>query len=43
MPFASKHQMRWMFANKPKMAKEWVKKYDQDLRKLPEKKTKKGK
>ncbi len=24
MPFQSKSQMAWMFANKPKMAKEWA-------------------
>ena len=24
MPFASKKQMRWMFATKPAMAKEWA-------------------
>ena len=24
MPFKSKTQARWMFANKPKMAKEWA-------------------
>ena len=24
MPFKSKAQMRWMFANKPGMAKEWA-------------------
>lgn len=24
MPFKSKAQERWMFANKPKMAKEWA-------------------
>ena len=24
MPFKSKAQARWMFANKPKMAKEWA-------------------
>ena len=27
MPFKSKKQMRWMFANEPEMAKDWVKKY----------------
>lgn len=24
MPFQSKSQMGWMFANKPKMAKQWA-------------------
>ena len=24
MPFKSKAQMKWMFANKPQMAKEWA-------------------
>ena len=26
MPFKSKDQEKWMFANHPKMAKEWAKK-----------------
>lgn len=26
MPFKSKAQAKWMFANKPKMAKEWASK-----------------
>ena len=25
MPFKSKKQLRWMFPNKPKMAKKWAK------------------
>jgi hypothetical protein len=25
MPFRSKSQQKWMFANKPKMAKQWAK------------------
>lgn len=25
MPFKSKDQMKWMYANKPEMAKEWSK------------------
>lgn len=25
MPFKSQAQMKWMYANKPKMAKEWAK------------------
>lgn len=27
MPFKSMKQMKWMFAEKPEMAKEWVGKY----------------
>lgn len=27
MPFKSTKQRRWMWANKPKMAREWTKKY----------------
>jgi hypothetical protein len=27
MPFKSAKQRRWMFANKPKLAKKWAKKY----------------
>jgi hypothetical protein len=27
MPFRSARQRRWMFANKPRLAKEWAKKY----------------
>ncbi len=27
MPFQSAKQERWMFANKPEMAKDWAKKY----------------
>lgn len=26
MPFVSKKQARWLFANKPRMAKEWASK-----------------
>lgn len=25
MPFKSKAQMKWMYSNKPKMAKKWAK------------------
>ena len=35
MPFRSKAQMKWMFANKPKMAKKWADKYGVGKR-LPE-------
>lgn len=27
MPFRSTKQRRWMFANKPKLAKKWARKY----------------
>lgn len=27
MPFKSKKQVGWMFANKPKLAKKWARKY----------------
>lgn len=27
MPFKSKKQFRWMWKNKPELAKEWTKKY----------------
>ena len=37
MPFQSKSQMRWMFSQKPEMAKRWAKETD-DPKKLPEKK-----
>jgi len=33
MPFKSKAQRRWMFANKPQMAKQWQK--ETGKRKLP--------
>lgn len=41
MPFASKLQAKWMYANKPKLAKEWAKKTP-NFKSLP-KKTKKSK
>lgn len=34
MPFQSKAQARWMFANKPKMAKEWAS-VTPSIKKLP--------
>lgn len=40
MPFVSKQQERWMFANKPKMAKEWASKTP-DIRSLPQRVKKK--
>lgn len=36
MPFRSRSQQRWMFANKPEMAERWAKETP-DIRKLPEK------
>jgi hypothetical protein len=36
MPFKSKKQAKWMFANKPKMAKEWASK-TKSFKKLPNK------
>ena len=41
-PFASKAQMRWMFAKKPAMAKRWAKK-TKNTKSLPDKVKKKGK
>lgn len=35
MPFKSKAQERWMWANKPKMAKEWESKTP-DRKRLPQ-------
>jgi hypothetical protein len=37
MPFKSKAQMRWMFANHPEMAKRWAD-HTKDMKALPEKK-----
>lgn len=39
MPFRSKAQMRWMFANHPKMAKQWAKDTNRDMKDLPNKVT----
>jgi len=33
MPFKSVKQRKWMFANKPKLAKKWVKKYGAKIKK----------
>lgn len=33
MPFRSAKQRRWMFANIPKIAKKWAKKYGTKVRK----------
>ena len=38
MPFKSKAQAKWMFANKPKMAKEWASKTP-SFKKLPNRKS----
>ena len=35
-PFRSKSQQRWMFSNKPEMAKEWAAETP-NIKKLPEK------
>ena len=40
MPFKSKAQAKWMFKNKPKMAKEWASK-TKSIKSLPKKKKKK--
>lgn len=40
MPFKSKAQRRWMYANDPEMAKKWEKETPKDSN-LPEKKKKK--
>lgn len=40
MPFKSKAQEKWMFANKPEMAKEWANETP-DIKKLPTKVKKK--
>ena len=39
MPFQSKSQSRWMFANEPKMAADWAGKTP-SIKSLPEKKRK---
>lgn len=40
MPFESKSQQKWMFANKPEMAKRWAN-HTKDIKSLPEHKEKK--
>jgi len=32
MPFKSKRQMRYLFANHPRMARRWMKKYGTKIR-----------
>lgn len=39
MPFKSKAQMKWMFANEPTMAERWAKE-TKNIKKLPKKKKK---
>lgn len=34
MPFRSKAQMRWMYANKPRMAKRWAR-HTKSTKRLP--------
>ena len=41
MPFRSKAQARWMFAEKPEMAREWAGKTG-SLKRLPERVSRKG-
>lgn len=38
MPFKSKSQMKWMFANKPDMAKRWADE-TKNIKSLPQKKS----
>jgi hypothetical protein len=40
MPFKSKAQAKWMFANKPQMAKKWAD-HTPNIKALPKKKSKK--
>jgi|TARA_B100000073_G_scaffold323590_1_gene305786 hypothetical protein len=42
MPFESKAQMRWMFREKPEMAKQWLKE-TKDVDSLPNRKHPKSK
>lgn len=41
MPFKSKKQWRWAFANKKKWAKDWAKETKKSYKSLPSKKRKK--
>lgn len=38
MPFKSKKQRNWMWANKPKMARRWTEKYGSKVRGTKKKK-----
>lgn len=41
MPFTSKHQLRYLFANNPELAKKWIAEYGKAyLKDLPEHKPK---
>jgi len=40
MPFVSKKQRTWMYANKPALAKKWSKKYGSKVKKHIKKKKK---
>jgi hypothetical protein len=40
-PFKSEKQRRWMWKNKPEMAKEWAKKYGSKIKPTPKKGNKK--
>lgn len=40
MPFRSQRQAKWMFANKPKMAREWASK-TKSIKRLPKRVRKK--
>lgn len=42
MPFKSKAQAKWMFANKPEMAEKWAK-HTKNMKKLPKRVSKKSK
>ena len=42
MPFRSKSQQKWMFKNKPAMAKKWAK-HTPNIKSLPKKVVKKAK
>lgn len=41
MPFKSKRQRSWMWANKPSMAKSWTKKYGSKIKGSKKKRGKK--
>jgi len=41
MPFKSKKQRAWMYANKPSLAKKWTKKYGSKIKRKSRRKKKK--
>lgn len=43
MPFKSKRQRNWMWANKPELAREWAEKYGSKPKPQPVKKRKRKK